>query len=194
MRKNKYLGVVAEVISRVFDPVWEIPLALLLAVAVAMQEGLRWRFLGILMFVDAVLPMIFFLIMLVNKQIKDWDIQNRRERLPLYAFTMICHLGGIYLAHELGKAELAQILLVYYLVGLVFAFITAFWKISLHTGVNAVLITTLNMLMGFRYWYLYLILVAVSWARIYQKHHTLGQVVAGIVVGSGIVGVGIALI
>ncbi len=194
MKKNKFLSEIAEVISRIFDPVWEIPLALLLSVTFAMQEGLRWRFLGLLLFIDAVMPLIFFLIMLWHKQIKDWDIQSRMQRIPLYLFAMVCHLGGVWLAHETGRGELAQMLGVYYVVALVFFVITLFWKVSLHTGVNAVLITTLNMFTGWKYWYLYGILILVAWARVYQKHHNWKQVVMGAGLGTLIVGVGMAMV
>jgi len=192
--KLKVKSIFAEVVSRVFDPVWEIPLALLLAVVFAMTEGLRWRFVGLLLFVDAVVPMVFFLMMLYHKQIKDWDIQNRLERVPLYIFTMVCHLGGMWLAHELGKGELVSILLVYYVVAIVFLVITLFWKISLHTGVNAVLITSINCFLGWQYWYLYGILLVVGWARVYQKHHTWQQAALGALIGSLVVWVGLCWI
>lgn len=186
-------AILAEVISRVFDPVWEIPAAIVLAVMFAMQEGLRWRFLGLLLFIDGIVPFIFFLTMLQHKQIRDWDIQNRRERIPLYAFTLMCHLGGIWLAHELGKAELVAVLSVFYLVAIVFAGITTFWKISLHTGVNAVLITAIVLFYGPQYAWLYLTLALVTWARVYQKHHTLSQALSGAGLGAGIVWVGLRL-
>lgn len=185
---------IAEIVSRVLDPVWEIPIAIVMAVAFAMQEGLRWRFLGILLFIDAVVPMVFFLIMLYHKQIREWDMQNRRQRLPLYLFTLICHLGGLWIAYELEKTGLFPILVVYYLVAVVFFLISLRWKISLHAGVNAVLITTINIFYGWRYWPLYLFLLLVMWARVYQKHHTWGQVVAGAVLGGGIVSLGLRAI
>lgn len=191
---TKFKNIFAEGVSRVLDPVWEIPLALLLAVGFAVREGLRWRFVGLLLFIDAVVPMIFFLIMIYHKQIKDWDIQNRVQRIPLYLFTMICHLGGIWLAHELGRNELVSILLVFYAVAVIFFVITLKWKISLHAGVNSVLITTVNILYGWHLWWLYILLSLVMWARVYQKHHTWAQVVAGAGVGIGVVGIGLTLI
>lgn len=184
----------AEVVSRVLDPVWEIPLAIVLAVGFAMNEGLRWRFLGIILFVDAVVPMIFFLMMLYHKQIKDWDIQNRMERIPLYLFTLVCHLGGIWLAQELGKSELVGVLMVFYVTAMVFFLITLKWKISLHAGVNAVLFTAINMFYGFKYLPLYGLLYLVMWARVHQKHHTWAQVLWGAGLGVGMVGVGLLLI
>jgi hypothetical protein len=191
MRKIK--GILAEIVSRVFDPVWEIPAAIILAVMFAMQEGLRWRFLGLLLFIDGIVPFIFFLTMLHHKQIRDWDIQNRRERIPLYAFTLVCHLGGIWMAHELGKGELVAVLSVFYLVAVIFAAITTFWKISLHTGVNAVLITAIVLFYGPRYLWLYLVLLLVGWARVYQRHHTWQQALWGALLGGGIVAAGLKI-
>lgn len=190
---KKITKILAEVVSRGLDPTWEIPAALMLAVGFAVSEGFRWRFLGLLLFIDAIVPMIFFLTMLYHKQIKDWDIQNRVQRLPLYLFTLICHLGGLWLAHELGKTELTSVLLVYYAVAIIFFVITLRWKISLHAGVNAVLITTLNIFYGWRYWWLYGLVLAVMWARVYQKHHTWTQVIVGAILGGAIVAVGLSL-
>ncbi len=167
---------------------------ILVAAAFAVREGLRWRFLGLLLFIDAVVPMIFFLTMLYHKQIKDWDVQQRVQRIPLYLFSLVCHGGGIWLAHELGKTDLVAILLVYYTIAIVFFTITLKWKISLHTGVNAVLITSLNMFYGWRYAWLYILLFLVAWARVYQRHHTWGQVLVGGVLGAGMVVIGMNLI
>ncbi len=191
---KKFQSVFAEVLSRLLDPVWEIPLALLLAIGFAVREGLRWRFVGLLLFIDAVVPLIFFLTMLYHKQIKDWDIQNRVQRIPLYLFTMICHLGGIWLAHELGRTQLVSILLVFYAVAVIFFVITLKWKISIHAGVNAVLFTAVNMFYDFKYAWLYILLCLVMWARVYQKHHSWAQVIAGAILGGGTVALGLSMI
>lgn len=190
---KKVKQVFAEVVSRVLDPVWEIPLALLLAIGFAVKEGLRWRFLGLILFVDAVVPMIFFLTMLYHKQLSSWDMDKRLQRLPIYIFTMFCQLGGLWLAHELGKTAFVQILLVYLAIGVVFVAVTSVWKISIHAGVNAVLITSLNMFYGWHYIWLYGLLALVMWARVYQKHHTWAQVIAGSILGAFMVAVGLRL-
>lgn len=191
---KKLKPIFAEVVSRVLDPVWEIPIAILLAIAFAVREGLRWRFLGLIMFIDVVVPMVFFLTMLYHKQIADWDIQKRTQRLPLYLFTLICHLGGLWLAHELGRVELVRVLSVYYLAAVIFFLVTLKWKISLHSGVNAVLITTINMFYGWHLWWLYGLLFLVMWARVYQKHHSWAQVIIGALVGGGVVWVGLMIV
>lgn len=190
---KKFKDILARVASRVLDPVWEIPLALLLAIAFAVKEGLRWRFLGLILFIDAVVPMIFFLTMLYHRQLSGWDMQKRAERLPIYLFTLICHLGGLWLAHELGRVELVRVLSVFYSVAIVFFLVTMQWKISLHSGVNAVVITTINIFYGWHLWWLYGLLYLVMWARVYQKHHTWPQVLAGAVVGGVVVFIGLNL-
>lgn len=175
--------VLARVISRVLDPLLEVPVAIMLAVYVAVSEGIRWRFLGLLLFVDLVVPFVFFLTMLYHKQITSWDVRERRERIPLYFFTMLCHLGGVWLAHELGKTELSANLLAFWLTGMVFAVTTTFWKISLHAGVNAFLITLIIRTMGVAWLPLVLIMPLVYWARIVDKHHTPWQLAAGTILG-----------
>lgn len=191
---KKFRNIVAEIISRVLDPVWEVPLAILLAVLFAVREGLRWRFLGLLLFIDALVPFIFFLVMLCNRQLVNWDMQKREQRIPLYAFTLLCHLAGLWLAHELGKSELVSVLSVFYLVGITFALITLKWKISLHAGVNAVLFTAINIFYGWQYVWLYALLGLVMWARVYQRHHSLGQVLAGAILGGGMIWIGLGVV
>lgn len=191
---KKVKSIFAEVVSRVLDPVWEIPLALLLAIGFAVKEGLRWRFLGLILFIDAVVPMIFFLTMLYHKQLSNWDMDKRLQRLPIYIFTMFCQLGGLWLAHELDKTAFVQILLVYLAIGVVFVAVTSVWKISIHAGVNAVLITSLNMFYGWHYIWLYGLLALVMWARVYQKHHSWAQVVVGAILGIGMVAFGLGVV
>ncbi len=184
----------ATFISRVFDPPIEIPLAILFAIGFAVKEGLRWRFLGVIMFIDAVVPLIFFLTMLYHKQIKDWDLQNRKERIPIFLFTMLCHLGGLWLAHEAGKDELVGILLIFYAVAIIFFLISTRWKISLHAGVNSVLFTAINMFYDWQYIWLYPFLGLVMWARVYQKHHTWAQVTVGALIGFVVVYLGMTIV
>jgi len=191
---KKFKNIFAEIVSRVFDPVWEIPVGIILAIAFAVKEGLRWRFLGLVLFIDSIVPFIFFVMMLYHKQLSNWDMQKRGERIPIYLFTLFCHMAGLWLAHELGKTELVRVLGVFYVVGVVFALVTMKWKISLHTGVNAAIITVVNMFYGWQYGWLYLLLCLVAWARVWQKHHTWAQVITGAVVGAGLTGVGLVWI
>src|SRR5687767_13119777 len=129
----------AWIISRVFDPVIEIPLLLSATVWYALANGMRWRFLLLLLFIDAVLPALYMLIGLWKGYISDWDMTKRKERYGLYFFTVLTHLFGVVLAYFLGKEDLFKILLVFWMLGLIFGIVTLFWKISVHAGTNAAL-------------------------------------------------------
>lgn len=184
----------SRIISRVLDPVVEIPLAVSLAVWFAVSGGLRWRFLVLILVVDAVLPFLFMLIALVKGQITSWDIRKREERIPLYLFTLFVHGIGVLLAHLLERGDLARILFIFWLVAAVFALITLKWKISLHTGVNAVLVTFVNIIYAWQYWWLLLLLPLVAWARVHDRHHTWAQAAAGALLGGGMTYLGMAVL
>jgi hypothetical protein len=185
-KKQGRLDVLAWVISRVFDPVIEIPLLLASVAFFALTNGLRFRFLIFLMFTDAVLPAAFMLWGLATKRISDWDMTKRQERAGLYFFTIFCHLFGVVFAFMLGKVLLAKILFIFWSLAVVFALITYVWKISIHAGVNAAMLAFFNHYFGWRnYWWLALILVAVLWARVEIKKHTWAQVSAGALLAVG---------
>lgn len=176
----------ATIVARVFDPVFEIPLALGFAVWFAVANGLRWRFLILLLLVDAFMPFIFFLHLLRKGEVSNWDIRDRKERLPLYAFTILAHLVGVLLAFFLEKYLLLSILLSFYVVAVVFMAITMYWKVSLHMGVNSLLITFINVVTEWRYWWLYILLLVVGWARVRNGHHDWLQVIIGSILGGGL--------
>ncbi len=170
----------AYVISRVFDPVFLIPLMLTAAVYYALTNGLRFRFLMFLLFTDALLPAAYFVWGIVTKRISDWDMTKREERYGLYIFVAITHAVGVVYAYLLGKTEMAAILFVFWSLAVVFALITNYWKISVHAGVNGLMVAFFNHFWGWdKYWWLVLLLLLVLWARVEIKKHTWAQVVAG---------------
>ena len=176
---------VAQIISRVFDPIIEVPLLLTLTVWYAYVNGMGWQFLVILLFVDTVLPFLFFLHLLRKHEVDSWDISRREQRIPVYGFTMLAHLAGVGVAFLTGRMQVVQILFVFWLLGMLFFAITTFWKVSVHAGVNAGLVTFLVLVAGPAYAWLYLLLVPVGWARVYSKNHSLGEFAVGSVLATG---------
>lgn len=167
-------------VSRVFDPVVEIPILLAGSVYYALSNGLRWRFLVMLLVVDAVLPALYMVYGLMKGKIKDWDITKREERMGLYFFTIFAHLFGVVAAYAVGKTDLFEILLVFWTMAVVFAVVTLFWKISVHAGTNAAVVAFFNHYYGWdRFWWLVLVLIVVLWSRVEIKKHTWAQVLVG---------------
>lgn len=188
---------IAWLVSRLFDPVVEIPVLLMGAVYYAVVNGLRWRFLVMLLIVNAVLPAIYMLYGLKKGKIKDWDMSDRRERLGLYFFTIFVHLFGAVAAYAVGRTALFEILLVFWTMAVAFAVITLFWKISLHAGTNAAVVGFFNHYYGWdKYWWLVLVLVLVLvlWSRVEIRKHTWAQVLAGAVLALGWVSIGLRFV
>ena len=186
---------IAWVVSRVFDPVVEIPILLAGTVYYALSNGLRWRFFSLLLVVDAILPAMFMLYQLKTGKVKDWDMTKRKERFELYFFTIFAHLFGVVAAYAVGKQALFEILLIMWSLAVVFALITLFWKISVHAGTNAVLVAFFNHFYGWdKYWWLVGILALVLWSRVVIKKHSWSQVLIGAGVALGWVSLGLQMI
>ena len=167
-------------VSRVFDPVIEIPLLLSAAVLFAIRNGMRYRYLVFLLLIDALAPAAYFLWGLLTKKISDWDMTDKKQRRGIYVFTVVVHLFGVVYAFMLGKEELAEILFVFWLVALLFALVTLFWKVSVHAGVNGAAVAFFNHFWSWNnFWWLVPILLIVLWARVKVHKHTWGQVLIG---------------
>jgi hypothetical protein len=180
MSKQKYNRLLARIISRVLDPILIIPLLLTLSAWNAFHNGQRWRFLTLLILLDAVLPGLVLVYFVEKHKIgSGWDIQKRAERLPIFVFVIFCHLAGVLIAWFLGKYPLAQYLTSFWILALMFALITLKWKISVHVGVLSALATFLILTRGFEWLWMFALVAMVAWARITNKNHTWEQALAG---------------
>ena len=175
---------VANAISRVFDPTWIIPAMLSIAVVWSIANGLRWRFILLLLLLDGFVPFLYFLHLLRTKEISDWDTTNRRERYQFYSFTVAVHAVGVLLAVLMGKIILAKILFAFWILSVAFTLITFVWKISLHAGVLAAAATFVYYALGPSWFWMWGLLLPVSWARVVMKKHTWLQVLSGTVLAS----------
>ena len=180
----------AIVISRLFDPVWLIPGMLALAAGWSLINGLRWRFILILLLIDGLIPFLYFVHLLSTKEVSDWDTTKREQRVKLYGFTLAAHSIGAILALLLGKIVLAKILFLFLILAAVFTLITLRWKISIHTGVSSAAVVFLGLLFGAHWLWLFLIVAIVAWARVILKKHTFWQAIIGAGLAGGIIALG----
>lgn len=179
-RRNKKVQLVAKVVSRVFDPIVVVPLTLGLAVWWALYNGERWRFLTLLIFLDAALPG-FVLAWFIQKKrvLSGWDVKDRQERVPLFWFVVLAHLIGVLGAWFLGKHPLAEYLTTFWVLAVVYAALTMVWKVSVHVGVMSALVMFLVMTVGPHYAWLFALVLVVVWARVVGHYHRLSQAVVG---------------
>ena len=172
----------AKVVSRIFDPIIEVPVILMGVASMAYLNGYRWRFLTLLFFLDAVIPGMVFFYLWGKKNFKDFDFHDKKDRLPLFLTTVLAHGVGVMVAYLIDRHPLAEILLVLWLLAVIFTLVTLVWKISIHAGVNTTLAMLIVLLLDMKYWWVFLVPLLVSYARIVDKDHSIWQVVVGMLV------------
>jgi hypothetical protein len=172
----------ANLISRVFDPLLIVPLLLLGSTWIMILNGERIRFLLFLGFLDLVIPGLFLVWLFKNNWIKSgWDIKDRKERLPLFIFVVFAHLIGVMFAWYFREHPISVYLTSFWILTVIYAVITNWWKISIHVGVISTVTMYLVLTQGIEYLSLYLLVGVVMWARVVGKYHRLNQVLAGAV-------------
>lgn len=177
---SKRQKALANLVSRVLDPVILVPLLLVLSASGAYVNGTRWRFLTFLILLDAVLPgFVLFYYIKKGKVRSGWDVEKREERVPLFFFVLLAHLAGVLIAWFLDKHPLAEYLMIFWALTLIYAMITGVWKISVHCGVLSALVTFVVLTMGVAYAPLYGLVLMIVWARVAGRHHRLAQAVVG---------------
>jgi len=82
-------------------------------------------------------------------------------------------------ARYLGKEPLASYLGSFWLLTLVYAFVTLIWKISVHVGVISALATFMVLTQGVGYVPIFGLVLLMIWARVYGRYHTLSQALTG---------------
>jgi len=172
---------IARIISRIFEPL--LFLVILLFVALS-RSGYSFGATILLFFLMIALillpPLTLLLLALKLRVISDWDIRIRKERMKALSIFLPLFLVDIPIVHRYASDLLTNMMYVFAIWLIGFTLITLFWKISGHTSVM-----TLCSLFLFR-WYGIIGIVPLLglplliWSRIYLKHHTLAQTLAGI--------------
>ena len=185
----------AILITRTFDPVFEIPLLIGMVVWYTTPWEQIARVVSLLFLFYMVIPAIFFIGSIRKGRISDWDITNKAERKAIYFFSVASHFVGILAILILRQTFLAKILLVLWVVSLVFMIINFYWKISVHACINALVLVVLNEFWGFKlFGWLFVVLLLVLWSRVYLKKHSISQVIAGALLAYILVDLGFVLI
>lgn len=150
----------------------------------SLANGLRWRFVTMLILIDGIIPFLYFVHLLRSKEISDWDTTKRTERFQIYGFTIAVHAVGVILAFLLGKLVLAKILFSFWLLAVVFFGVTLIWKISVHAGVFSAAVVFLSFTLDWRWLWLFALVALVGWSRVTMKKHTWSQVTVGAVLAA----------
>ncbi len=180
---------IARVTSNVLNP-FLVTLAAILVVSFEATsratDALRW---SLVLLVIGMLPVLVMLLYLVRHgRLEAMFTATRPQRTGIYLLSMACAALGYLVLHLSEAPPLLRVAFASGFSGLVvFAGINLAWKISLHTGFVAALVTTLVMLYGGFAAAAAVLVPVIGWSRLALGEHTPSQTVAGALLSSAIV-------
>jgi len=183
---HKFFNYIAFSISAILSPYAAAAVFIVIVVysySANLQQFLPWM---LTFFVFAIIiPGFYILWLLETKKIQDVHMDKHEERKTPFLVAAASAVAGAILLYFLEAARPVFIISVVYAVNtLIIAFVTQFWKISVHTGMFASIATISVIIFGTKFWWLYLFLVPLAWARIFRRRHTIWQTIAGAVLVS----------
>ncbi|WP_079144203.1 hypothetical protein [Streptomyces agglomeratus] len=115
----------------------------------------------------------------------DWQVVERHRRIRPLLLVGCCFVAawGVLLVGE-GPAVLGTVLAALTTSLIVTVCVTRFWKISVHTTVCSLAVTTLTCVGGTGALWLTPLVGLVGWTRVRLNLHTLAQTVAGAALGA----------
>lgn len=170
-----------KIISRIFDPIILTSISIIIVFNI---YNLKFVHSVVVFLTLFLFPVVFFVYSIITKK-TDYDLTEKSTRIPLYFVTLFAAILNLILLKQWGYMELAEIIAMFVILIMMLLAITYFWKISLHAIAN----TLFFGLMGIIYSNALLLLVPpvialVGYSRIKLEKHTLGQIIAGFVLGS----------
>ncbi len=168
-------------ISILFGPVWVPIFVLLLVFNTRLTAQQITILLPALLLLEVIVPNVYVFYLVRTKKASGWNLAKREERYGVLKLMIVGTILSLFLIYFFGNEFLFKLSLINFLVLMTLAIITRFWKISLHMGVNILVITIINFLFHWQMLYLYLVLPLVYWARRKLTIHTHEQLIGGLV-------------
>ena len=189
MKKNRnFLNYLAFGISALFSPYVAAAIFIILIVYKYAQDFNQFFPWMLTFFIFAIiLPGFYILWLLEARKISDVHMANQGERkLPLVVAAISAIVGAVILYFLHAARPVFVISVIYALNSAFIALMTQWWKISVHTSMFSSIATVAIVVFGLQFWWLYLFLIPLAWARIYRKRHTFGQTILGATSGAAI--------
>jgi hypothetical protein len=175
----------AELISAITRlPLLAAPLFLAVGAEAAGTRGVLWGLFCL--FLTSGLSLLYLLYLARSGKVRDPRSISPAERVRPLRVVAALHVGAFLIATLLGvPAELQAALLSYALATLVFAILTPFINLSLHTAGVSGATVCLIFVFGVRGLLVVLLVPLVWWARTLLGRHTPQELALGVVVGGG---------
>lgn len=178
----------AQLVSFVLGPLIWIPLLLTIFVLKTnLSSNQIFLLLPLLIILQVFFPFLYILIAYKLKKISDLDLSKREERIIPMVIIFISLFISLFVVKSFNSTILYRFYLFSILVLAVNGFITLFWKISFHMGINIVGSLLINFLYHWQLPILYLTIPLVFWSRLKLKRHTPAQLIAALLLNTVIV-------
>lgn len=179
----------ARAVSFIFQPIFVVGLFLaVLVMYYAPDLRIGFLRLAITTFLVGVIPVAFTMVAARLGWIKHVWLEKRQDRIGPFLVAAFCMIINLMIFYKFDvDREVLVFLMSLILVTTLTLIITLFWKISVHATVITIVAVAANMLSDGSYWYLFLLVPLVMWARVYKKNHTLAQAITGCVLNGAIV-------
>ncbi|BCU71177.1 hypothetical protein KN1_24740 [Stygiolobus caldivivus] len=172
---------IENMISLIFHPSVSTSLGFIVIYAVCCHDLLD---LVITLTFFSFFPFLLTLILLKLGKVSDLLVTKREERGLLILLSFIGYLAAVLILYLTGVNLFLYISILYIINTLLIFLITLVYKISIHISVLSGVATTLTLLFGINFAFLYIVTVIVAWARVKAKEHTLSQVLSALILFS----------
>jgi membrane-associated phospholipid phosphatase len=153
-------------------------LSIALTVTSSTAEGVKWFLISVAI---SILP-VFILVLFLFKyhRVNSIFFTVRAQRNKVYAVAVV--LIGVdcaVLFFLKAPLMLVALFVAVFLIGLVFAVVNHWWKISIHTAAVTIAVVALFVLYGQKAAIAIVLLPLVAWSRVEIEHHSPAQVIGG---------------
>lgn len=178
---------IAKLISIILGPQMWFPVLMILSLfKTGLTQKQQLILAPLLLTFFIIIPFGVLYLLIKMKKIADWDIRRRQERYKVLFIFIASTLINMSFIYFFGTKLFFNLSLILWLVALIGTITTLFWKISLHVILNTTAVIIINFLFGWKLPILFILIPIVAWARYYHKHHTIWQILIGMLVSASI--------
>ncbi len=160
----------------------------LIFIAAGMTVPGIWLWVGVYIVMAVGVPLLFLIWQVRHGRVTDLDVQLREQRKGSLLVT-VAGFGVSWLVMHIGHAPplLKAMAGAGFVQWLIVFVITLRWKISVHTSSAAGMTMLILRVFGPAAVPLVISIPLIAWSRVKLRRHTLGQTLAGILLGSGVI-------
>lgn len=193
VRKPLWAQLVSDILSPILVPTYATALAMWVTSLRAVPEETRWLVIAMVFIITGLIPLLAITLMIKLGIVSDRAVSQRNQRYIPMSVAAVCYFGASLFVGSIGSPTWFRMFFLGAAAATALDLIITFkWKISAHT-------TSMGGLVGMMFWFavsgladvnvmimlsMGIVLAGVMCtARLLLQRHTLGQVLAGLLLG-----------